>query len=85
MSKRIGNIHEVVRRLIGLIEPQGESNIDETVDENLRQMIMVTESLINDIIFIARHRSRHEASINKVGKRADNFISELERTLNELR
>ena len=37
--KRIENIYEVTKRLCGMIEPQGESNIDEVRFQNLQDTI----------------------------------------------
>ena len=75
--KRIENVYEVTKRLLGMIEPEGESNIDETRFENLKQTVDVTEQLISDIILIARHKGRGEHSMNRSGEWADNFITRL--------
>ena len=79
--KRIENIYEVVQRLCGAIEPQGESRIDEVIFQNLQETINVTEALIDDIILVARHKGRHEFSMSKVGIEADKFITRLRERL----
>jgi len=80
--KRIENIYEVTKRLCGMIEPQGESNIDAVRFENLEDTIDVAEKLIDDIIYVARHKDRYEASMSKAGVRADKFITELKNNVN---
>jgi hypothetical protein len=80
--KRIENLYDVTQRLCGMIEPQGESNVDEVRFENLTDTIDLTEKLIDDIISVARHKDRAEASIKKAGQKADDFISGLRGRLN---
>ena len=80
--KRIENIYEVTQRLCGMIEPQGESNIDAIRFENLEDTINVTEKLIDDVIYVARHKDRCEASMKKAGLRADKFITDLKNQMN---
>jgi len=79
--KRIENIYEVTQRLCGMIEPQGESNIDEVRFQNLQDTIDVTEALIDDIILVARHKDRGEFSMSKAGIEADKFITRLRERL----
>lgn len=78
---RIKNIYEVTKRLLGVIEPAGDSSIDETRFLNLEDTIELTDKLIDDIIYVARHKGQHASSIDKSGSRADKFISELREKL----
>jgi len=80
--KRIENLYDVTQRLCGMIEPQGESSIDEVRFENLKDTIDLTEKLIDDVISVARHKDRAEASMKKAGQKADDFISGLRGRLN---
>lgn len=80
--KRIENLYEVTQRLCGMIEPQGESNIDAVRFENLSDTIDLAEKLIEDVILVARHKDRQEASMKKAGQKADDFISGLRGRLN---
>ena len=75
--EKIENIYDITKKLIGAIEPQGESNIDETRFENLNQTIEITERLISDIILVAKHKDRGEYSMSKAGIEADKFITRL--------
>lgn len=81
--KRIENIYDVTQRLLGEIEPQGESNIDAVRYENLIDTVSLTDSLIDDIISVAQNKVRYEASMKRSGEYADNFISRLRERLNE--
>lgn len=81
--KRLENILDITRKLCGNIEPQGESNIDVEVLQNLQDTIKLTEGLIDDIILIARYKYNPLSSIQKIGLEADKFIEELQEQLNE--
>ena len=75
--KRIENVEEVTTRLLGAIEPQGETNIDNVRHDNLKQTIELTESLIDKIILVARHKDAPEYSMSRSGKEANEFINRL--------
>ena len=79
--KKIENVFDITTILLGAIEPLGESNIDGVRFENLTQTIEITEDLIDKIIMVARHKDRHEFSMNKAGKEADKFIDRLRERL----
>ena len=80
--KRLENLYDVTQRLCGMIEPQGETNIDAVRLDNLTDTIDLTERLIDDIIMVARHKDRVEFSMKEAGVTADNFISKLRGKLN---
>lgn len=71
------DIYEVTKKLIGNIEPIGESNYDREVTINLNNTIELTKSLISDIINISKLKDRGEHSIKLCGEMADNFLEEL--------
>jgi len=83
--KRIENVYEVTQRLLGEIEPQGESNIDRIRLQNLKDTINLTEALTNDIILVARHQNRAEFSMAEAGRKANLFIDDLRERLEEPR
>lgn len=80
--KRLENLYDVTQRLCGMIEPQGETNVDAVRLGNLTDTIDLTERLIEDIIMVARHKDRVEFSMKTAGEKADNFISGLRGRLN---
>lgn len=75
--ERIDNVYEVTRRLLGIIDPAGDASVDGIRFENLEQTIDLTESLMADIIYVARHKGHYANSMNIAGERADKFINEL--------
>ena len=63
-------IADVVRKLVGPIDPIGETLTDEKRYENLLQLIKLTDELITDVARVRICRYSHQASIKKAGERA---------------
>lgn len=57
-------ISEVVRELIGKIEPCGDSAIDKERRTNLHTLINVMDVLLDDVCEITTQRDRKEGSIS---------------------
>ena len=70
-------IYDVVKRLVGSIEPYGASHIDNDRYNNLETHIAVVYLLLRDIQDTAMFKDRHEHSMNVMGKKADNFMKTL--------
>jgi hypothetical protein len=70
-------IYEVVKKLTGPIDPQGETNTDEKRFENLKKTTELIEKLIDDLNFVARNHERYEFSIKRAGQHAKKFIENL--------
>ena len=67
--------YETVKKLIGPIEPVGETNVDEVRMENLKAMTGMLDTLLGDIMDVARHNiGRTEYSMKQAGKHAHNFL-----------
>ena len=75
--KRIENVYDLTQRLLGEINPQGETNIDAIRLLNLEQTIELTRSLISDIAYVSKYKERGEWSMRIAGEKADSFINEL--------
>jgi len=72
------DIHEIVKKLIGEIEPVGESNEDDRRYENLKALVMLTDKLMADIDDVATYnRSRIEFSMKRAGNYAKAFYDQL--------
>lgn len=69
-------IADIVMKLIGEIEPVGESNVDEKRLNNLILLENTIDILIDEIQFITPNKDRVEYSINKVGKESDRWLQE---------
>ena len=76
--------YDVLKTLIGEIDPIGNTEIDETRFENLYEMIDVVNGLIEDIAKVANRRSRLECSLKKAGEKAYNFLKDLQKQLSEI-
>ena len=68
------NLHEVVTKLIGPIQPVGETNADAQRFENLEVAIDLVERLLFNIACVARKAGAPEASIQKSAKAAQTFL-----------
>jgi len=69
---------DVVRKLIGSIQPAGDTNIDDERLENLKAMCELVDNLIaeiNDVAF--RNKNRSEYSVKKMADYASEFLISL--------
>jgi hypothetical protein len=80
---RIENVYEITKKLTGIIEPVGDASRDGERLINLEDTILLTERLIDDIIYVARNKMAYESSVKASGVRADRFITELRERLTE--
>lgn len=74
------DIHEVVMKLVGPIDPIGDESADEKRFENLEALTYLTDMLLGDIRFVARHKGDHRHSMHKAGKHSANFLNEVKST-----
>lgn len=70
-------LHDVVRKLVGPIEPVGDSNIDRQRFENIKAMTELIDRLLFDIYQVAPCADRHEDSMKKIGNHARRFLREV--------
>ena len=77
-------IYEVVKKLVGHIEPIGETRTDERRLENLTKTIILVDKLVFDIGLVADgNKNRIECSMKKSGKLAHKFLHDLKMSLDE--
>lgn len=69
---------DVVRKLIGPIEPVGESNEDDRRLNNLNELVTLVDMLIGDISMVARSKDRQEHSMKRAGRFAHSFLKDIE-------
>lgn len=72
-------IIEVIDKLIGVIEPIGETNYDNKVKENLNTMVEVVGHYVDEICEVAQMNS-FLASIQDCQEIARNFVNGLKDT-----
>ncbi len=69
-------IHEIVEKLIGPINPVGETNADDKRFENLKTLCTVVNELVTDIDNVAYHyKDSQEYSVKRAVDYAKNFMT----------
>jgi hypothetical protein len=67
---------KIVTKLIGPIDPVGETNADEERFESLKSQCKLVEELIMRIQYVANsNKCRHEHSMKRAGDYADLFLT----------
>lgn len=67
---------EIVNKLIGPIEPVGQTETDQKRYENLKAQCELVESLIMNIQYVANsNKNRSEHSMKLAGQYADRFLT----------
>jgi hypothetical protein len=70
-------LYDVVTKLIGPIQPVGETNEDEKRFKNLTVMTHLIDELLFDISRVSSQKSRQEFSLKKAGEFASRFLSDI--------
>ena len=76
--------YDIIKKLIGSVEPYGDSRIDEQRLENLNDMQILVEQLIRDIKSAASYSDRQEHSMHQIGLQAKMFLQEIAADISEL-
>jgi hypothetical protein len=67
---------EIVQKLIGNIQPLGDSSRDPERFENLKAMCELVNNLVTAIDDVAyQYSESHEYSVKEMGQYADNFLT----------
>jgi len=67
-------LKEIVQKLVGSIQPAGESHLDTQRLENLKIMCNLVEDLVYEINLVSKDKDRYESSMAVMGKYADKFL-----------
>lgn len=71
------SIYEVVKKLIGPIEPIGETHTDNDRFENLKVMTELVNNLVSDIDNVGyRFKNNHQFSMKRASEFASKFLSD---------
>lgn len=71
-------IYDVVKKLIGEIEPAGASHIDKKRLENLKDMIQLVKELLTDIECVRYdNKDMHEDSIKEAVDSINQFYKDI--------
>lgn len=68
-------VYEVVTKLIGPIDPIGETNADDDRFDNLKELAILVDKLVYDIDAVIPNKRRAEFSMKRAGEYADNFLT----------
>ena len=74
---------DIVKKLIGPIEPIGESSTDEKRLENLKEFIKLTRDMIDELESVEENAKSHMHSVALIGKTAKAFLDELQEELKQ--
>ena len=67
---------EIVKKLIGYIDPVGETNIDDKRFENLKAMCELVNNLVTEIDEVSFYnKNKDEYSRKRAGEYANNFLA----------
>ena len=67
---------EVVKKLVGNVQPYGATHIDDERFENLKAMCELVNDLVTEIDRVAyENKDRHEYSMKQMADYASNFLS----------
>lgn len=74
---------EIVKKLIGNINPTDDSSRDGERLEHLKTMCDLVEDLIGEIRFVTRDKDAYESSVKEIGQFAFKFLSRLKEEINK--
>lgn len=69
-------VADIVMRLIGEIEPVGETYTDDVRYNHLILLLNTLDVLIDEVRFILPNIDRHEYSMNRAGQQANKWIKD---------
>lgn len=76
MAKQF-EVYEIVKRLIGGIEPFGSHGYDMAILENVNPHGELAVQLVKDLASSARNKDRCEDSMRQVGRRSQHWLEEI--------
>jgi hypothetical protein len=69
--------YEIVKKIVGPINPVGETNEDDRRFENLMVMTSLVDKLLTDIDTVGMEKTREEYSRKRAGEFADKFLTRM--------
>lgn len=76
-GKKTMELIDVVRKLVGPIDPVGETNEDARRYGHLQALTALLEGLLNDVSSVSLCSDRLEFSIKKAGEHAADFLESI--------
>ena len=70
-------LYEIVMKLIGPVQPVGETNADDARLKNIQALTELVDRLLGEIQTVAARCDDHRASVKAIGKHARSFLTEV--------
>jgi hypothetical protein len=77
-------LNDVVDKLIGNVEPVGETHEDGKRLENLQSMVRLTDHLIERLMQVEKSKNSYMASVKKAGIYANRYLMGWKESLAEI-
>lgn len=78
-------VYNIVKKLLGEIEPVGDTYIDDTRKKNLKSHILVMNMLLDDILLLVDCKNDYRESIKEIGnisyKELENLVDSVSESL----
>lgn len=78
-------VYNIVKNLLGEIEPAGDTYIDDTRKKNLKSHILVMNMLLDDILLLVDCKNDYRESIKEIGnisyKELENLVDSISESL----
>jgi len=68
---------DVVKKLIGPVEPVGDSNVDDKRLENLKQLTSLTVDLVDLIRDVSLYKNNYQHSMKIAGEHANECLKDI--------
>jgi len=68
---------DVIKKLVGDVQPYGATHIDDERFDNLKEMCSVVGDLIAEIKKVSECKNRHEYSMKIMGEYADIALNDI--------
>ncbi len=76
-------IYDIAKKLLGPIDPAGETNTDERRFENLKETIELVDKLVFDIFSVSLRKDSQMHSVKMAGLKAHKYLNDLKEELCE--
>ncbi len=77
------DLYDIIKRIIGNINPVGDTNIDKKRLENLKTHEEITYKLIEDLMWVSEDRDRIEYSMKNLGQSAYSQLLDIKEMLED--
>lgn len=68
-------LHEIVMKLVGPVQPVGESYSDEQRLKNMQELTELVDALLDEIHHASKDADRVESSMKIIGQHARSFLA----------